>query len=469
MKKQKILILLLLINFCTSISVAFADNGNKTSTPNSKQLKANVSDSKAEYINRDWWDKFSDPLLRGYIVKAAEANHDLKITSLKVLQSQELIREFFGKEFPLFQLGSNFLREKTSNNISMGVVRFPAFTRHLYNFPLTASYELDLWRKNRQRTIQKAKDFEAAKYDEKTTYISLTTSVATAYFNLVNLDRQLELQKDIINLRENILKLKKENYNHGLSSATDVIMANKSLTEAESGLSDLEKQQSIVSNQLAVLTGSSVDDASSLKRTSIKEIEVIKNIPETVNAEIVQNRPDILKAEAQLQKARIDVSLAKKDFLPDITLTGEFGFNSISLSRLFKWDSYMTSFGANLLQSVFTGGQRRARLKAKKYKYQEMLESYQQTILQAFQEVNDSLASLKADTKKNNNNVARIKSEKDNLDLVNNRYQEGAISYLDTLEYTERVLSLEKELNQSKTDCLIDILSLYKASGGKIQ
>lgn len=469
MNKQKIFALCLMISFLTSINpMLSAELNNKNIKPVSQQLKGGVTDYRIEYINADWWDRFQDPVLKEYILKASNANHNLKIANLRVLETQEKVRESLGREFPLLNIGGDFSRRKTSDNSRMGSFSLPAYAQNNYNFPLNVNYELDLWRKNRERTIMEAKELEAIKFDERASYISLTSAVASAYLNVINLDKQIELQKDIINLRKEILELTRVNYDYGLLTASDVTQAEKSLTESQSDINDLQKMQNIFLNQLSVLTGESVDNSSSLKRTSIDEVDLLKDLPQSIQGEIVKNRPDILKAEAELQKSRIDVSLARKDFLPDISLTGQFGFNASSLSKIFAWDSYVASVGTSLAQTIFSGGQRKARLKVKKYKYEQMIEGYQQIILQSFQEVNDSLAALKFDMQKNDNNISRIKLEKDNLNLINVKYYKGAISYFDTLQFKERLLSLEKEQVQSKTDCLIDSLSLYKAVGGKL-
>ena len=470
MKKQKILALLLAISFLSSTNIALsADIQNKSNVKSaSKTLKGAVEDYRLEYINKDWWDNFHDPILKEYVLKAVSNNYDLKIATLKVQQARASAQEYFGKEFPSLNLGTDFSRNKSSGNISMGSFPMPAFTRNTYTLPLTVNYELDLWRKNRDATIGKQKEVEAVQYNEKAAYISLCSSVATAYLNVISADKQIDLQDEIVNLRKSILELTKENNKYGLAPTTDVIQADRSLTEAESGLNDLKKLQSILLNQLAVLTGDSVNDSSSLKRESIDKLDLIKNLPMNIQSEIVQKRPDILKAEAELQKSRIDVSLAKKDFLPDLSITGQFGFNANSFTKAFSWDSYVASIGAGLAQSLFSGGQRRAKLKGKNYQYQEMLENYQKTILTSFQEVNDSLASLKYDSQKNDDNINRIDLEKQNLDAISNKYAYGAISYLDLLQYKERIFSLQKEQIQSKTDCLVDSLSLYKAVGGKL-
>ncbi|OGH94215.1 MAG: hypothetical protein A2039_03505 [Candidatus Melainabacteria bacterium GWA2_34_9] len=462
MKNSKLIVFLFLI--CLIIpNIAYSAEIKSDKSQNKKQeLKAKITD-KNEYINQDWWSRFNDPVLSGYINKSANSNYDLKIASLKVLETQALVRESLGKEFPLLNLGSDFSRKKTSNN-----TQWNSPTQNSYIFPLNVNYELDLWKKNRDKTIQKGKDLEIANFDEKALFISLNSSVASAYFNVVNIDKQLELQKQIVNIRKEILNLTKENYKYGLSTATEVTLAEKFLTESESVLSDIGKYQVVFLNQLAALTSDTVDNSLSLERTSIDNIELPEHLPENFKNEVIQKRPDLLKAEAELQKSKIDVSLAKKDFLPDITLTGQFGFNSNTLAKSFNWDSYMLSGGVSLLETVFSGGQRKARLKAKKYKYEQVLQQYQKTILTSFQEVNDSLAMLKFDSQKNLNNLNRIDHEKDNLYSINIKYEHGAISYLDTLQYKERVLTLEKEQAQSKTDCFIDSLSLYKAVGGSL-
>jgi NodT family efflux transporter outer membrane factor (OMF) lipoprotein len=469
MKKHKILTLLIAIIFSTSTNIAFcAEIKNNEKVKPSKQLKAALTDYKAEYLNSDWWGKFHDPVLKGYIEKASTSNYDFKIASLKVLETQEVVKEYLGKEFPLISFNANMSRQTTSNNSSMGSFSLKSYTQNSFFFPLNVNYELDLWKKNRDRTIQAAKELEVVKYEEKAAYISLVSAVASTYFQVTNLDKQIDLQKEIINIRKKVLELTKESCNYGLYQPSDVLLKSKALEEANSQLSDLEKFQSILLNQLAIITGSSSDNSSALQRSSIDEINLISDIPSSVNSEVVQKRPDILKAEAEIQKAKIDVSLARKEYLPDINLLGQFGFNANSFSKAYDWNSHVLSGGLGLAEKIFSGGQRHAVIKSKNFKYQQMMENYQKTVLTSFQEVNDSLASLKSDTQKNENNISRIRSEKQNLAIINNKYQYGAISYLDTLQHKENMLVLEKEQLQSKTNCLIDSLSFYKSVGGKL-
>ena len=368
MNKPKIVILSLitifLINTGTAFSIDTQNTNNVKDGP--KPLQAQLKDYRLEYINKDWWDKFHDPVLKEYILKAVNDNYDLKNATLKVAEARAAAREAFGKELPSLDLGSSYSRNKTSANTSMGSLQIPSYTQDAYNFPLSVNYELDLWRKNRLNTLSMEKELEAAKYDEKAAYISLCSSVAAAYFNLISLDKQIELQKDIISLRKDIFDLSKDNNEYGLVSTTDVILADKSLRDAQSSLNDLEKNRSIFLNQLVILTGNSVEKAPSFKRESIDKIDLIKDLPQSISSDIVQKRPDILEAEAELKKSKIDISIARRDFLPDFSITGDFGFNANSLSKVFDWNSYISSIGVNVLQGLFSGGQKTARLKRKK-------------------------------------------------------------------------------------------------------
>ena len=354
MKKTKIFILFLAINLVINTNIALSAESQKDN--DSTVFKETVEDQRLNDINKDWWDKFHYPILKGYILKTVKDNYDLKIAILKTRESQAAVRESLGKEFPSVTTGDNYTRERYSGNASLPPG--PPYAGNIYTFPLNVNYELDLWKKNRETTIGAEADLEATKYDEKATYISLCSQVATAYFNVINADKKIQLQKDIIELRKSIYDLTKNNNKYGLTPTTDVIIADRDLTEAQSDMNDLEKQRSTLLDQLATLIGESPINSDSLKRSSIDDVELIKNLPQTIESKIVQSRPDILKAEAQLQKSKINVDLAKKDFLPDISITGTYGFNSFFLAKAFDWSSYIASVGVNLGQGIFQGGQK---------------------------------------------------------------------------------------------------------------
>lgn len=433
-----------------------------------RRKKAEEIDYKIEYMNLSWWDKFNDPALTEYIIKTSDSNYDIKINALKVLEGKEAVKESFGNELPSINFNATASREKFSGSIPYAGMFFPSYYATNMRFPITVNYEVDIWGKNRSNTKKFQKQLESLKYDEKSAFISLTTLTASTYFNIMSLDKQIEYQQELVDIRREILDLTKVNYDYGLASSTDVTVADKSYTEALSDIETLENSRSKLLNQLAVLIGDSSANSSTLLRGSIENIEPLNDLPQTISLEIIDKRPDILKAEAQMQAAAIDVKIARKSLLPSINLTGFLGFNAYAFSPLFDWKSFIMSLGGGFTQPLFNGGRLLAQLRGKKYRYEQMFNTYQKTILTSIQEINDSLVDVKTNTTKNQNDIKRVECETKYYNDMYYKYEKGAVSYLDTLRYKENLLSLQKEEIISKTNLLIASLSLYKAVGGRL-
>lgn len=423
---------------------------------------------KTQYINQSWWDSFNDPYLTEYVIKTSESNYDIKINELKTMIAKEGVKEAFGKELPQVSFSPNINRQKYTGSIPYAGMFFPSYYSTSIYFPLNANYELDIWLKNRTYTKKIKKEYEAQKFDEKAQFISLTTLTASTYFNILNTDKKIQIQEDLVKTRKEILDLININFEYGLASSTDVTDAEQLYVEAMTELETLKQSRSILLNQLAVLTGDSSENSASLERNSFDKIHIPDNLPKTISTEIINSRPDILKSEAQLEAAALDVKLARKAFLPSLTLSGFLGFNAYAMSKMFEWRSFVINGAAGLAQNLFTGGQLKARLRAKKYNYDAMLNAYQKTILTSVQEVNDSLVNVKSDEIKYTNYIKRTELGKSKYKDINYKYEKGALSYLDTLKFKENLLVLEKDQTQSKTEYLISALSLYKAVGGKL-
>lgn len=461
MKNKKVLILFLVLNlFLSNLTGIYA----YAKAP--KQLKGSVEDYRIQYTNIDWWNNYNDPILSGYIQKAVQNNHDIKIASLRVKEGQEMVKTVFAKQLPMIGIEPEAYVQKASDTLKFGSFRLSEYTQGSYVLPLNVSYELDLWGKNRDKTSSAKKEFEAMKYDEKAAYISLTTAVAATYFNVIKSDKLIEIQKNILSLRKQQYNLTKVKSEYGLCARAEVLSAERLLNEEQIKYSDLQKQQALFLNQLAVLTGESSDDSVKLKRSSLDSYVLLENLPADLPSSIVLKRPDILKAEAQLQKAKIDVRIARKNFLPTIDLFGQIGFNSNIFKKAVGSESYAAAAGGSLAENIFTGGFRRAVLKSQKYEYEAMFENYQKVILESFQEVNDSLMVLKLDSKKYKDNYKKEKIDAENASLISYKLDDGTISQLDSLESKVKLLQTQKDKYQSKTDYFIDTLSLYKASGG---
>ena len=340
-------------------------------------------------------------------------------------------------------------------------------TTGMWAFPVVVSYELDLFLKNRDKTRASKKEWEKSKFDERAAYIAISSAVGSTYFNIVKADKLIELQKEIIKDRKQIFDLMTERNAVGLTSTADLVSANKAYVSATADLADLEKSRNVFLNNLAVLIGESPANISELKVKPYDDSSLVK-IPESIPSEVIDQRPDYLAAEKMVEKAGIDVRVAKKEFLPSINLIGLASFASSSFNQVFNWSSMLGLLGGNAMLNLFTGGRKVANLRLKKNAYEQILHDYYNTNLKAIQEVNDSLVSLKQDDKKYKTNLKVYNLEKEDFKFSEHKYDAGLISYLDLLQRKENLLSLNKLVVSNKIDCNVDYIGLYKATGTKL-
>lgn len=446
--------------------------------PELQQFDEAKADNKlqAEFPDEFWWEDFNDPTLTEHIKTALDKNNDLKAAALVIDESRELVRESFGHELPVLSVNPSYTRQKNSRNlttpqlsqfIGKGPQLFsPGSSVNIFTVPLNASYEADFWLKNRNITKAKKKHYEATQQNYKTLLVLISTEVANAYFNLIKADKLVALQQEEIKLNKDQLDIIMSQQEAGLISDMEVVSAKEKLAEAEVILPQYLLLQDLFSHQLAVLMGQSTANSKNIERASLDSIKIPQTVKSGMPSELISRRPDILAAELDLQKAKIEVSLARKAFLPSVMLSGSYGYGTTKLKQLFNWDSMMTYFTSSIAQTLLAGGSRRAALKASKFKYEQKMYNYHQIILNAFKEVEDSIASYKRHYDENEKSVKRVMLTDENLSLMDSKYDQGLVSYLDVLKYKMQKVKLEKNQLATKTNCLTDILSIYKSLGG---
>ena len=430
-------------------------------------LKMNI---RACNVNINWWDNFTDPYLKEYIYLAMEKNHELKSITYVTEQYRQTIKTTMSKEFPSLMISPAFARIKTARQQLFDVETATLRTNN-YAIPLVAYYEADIFLKSHDKTKAAKKEFEAYKYKEKSADISLAGDVAAVYINILKLDKTIKTQQKITDIRQKIKDLTNERYKMGLASLYDVTYTDKQHTQAQIDLNDLKKDRSILLHRLSVFTGdcaAGMEIEQGLKRGDFDKLEYTGRIPDCISSEIIVHRPDVMKAEAELEKAKIDVKVARKEFLPSVNIVGVAGYNSLLLKNLFNWENIFALIGVAAMQKLFTGGYLSANLKKKKLVYQELFETYKQADLIAIQEINDALCKIKFDTRKDKDNSKKVLLETANFNLVKERYKAGIESYLNLIQYEENLLSLQTEKDNSKAQRLIDCITLYKAVGAKL-
>jgi len=410
-------------------------------------------------INFDWWKKQNDEHLEKYIVSAINNNYDIKTAALKVEQAQINVMATRANQMPTISVGA-----------SPVLAKLPETTKTMGSFalPIMASWELDLFGKNWDKTKSSKKLLKSVESQAMASDIAIIGAVGSVYYNIVKLDKLIEIQEDLVKDRENIYNLMKLSNDEGIVSTSDLIQAEKSFVMAQNELLDYEKSRNSALNALAVLIGDSPENKKEYARISADKLSLEFDIPNEISSEIITSRPDYKALEHQLESAGLDVRVAKKEFLPTINILGALAFVATSAASSMSFENALGLVGGSVNLPIFTGGLKKANLKLNKNKYEQLLAQYQKTNLIAIQEVNDSLYNFKTNEEKLKNNSKAYEIQKKDYGYSELKYSEGIISKLDLLQQKEALLYMEKLLASSKTDCYIDKISLYKTTGAKI-
>ena len=466
MKKLLALAILVSLGMGNAVSVLAAEKtvlsaGAEQTVDNNKKVKKEekkksekikpVKD-KFAYVNMAWWNQFNDDILNQYIIKAVENNKDLKMATLTIDEYYQNVVAQRAGELPSLQAG-----------FIPGYGGMMDHEAGSFLLPIFANYEIDIFGKNHNKTSAVRKLYESSILDEQAAYISIASAVGSVYVNIVKMDAMIDLQEDIVKLRKEIFEIMSVSNAEGLVSTSDLVRANQSYVMGVADLTDLKKNRSKLLHQLAVLTGDSPNNIEEYKRIDYRDLAFSGYVPEFVNSDVIMKRPDYMKAEKMLEKAGIDVRVARKEMLPSLNLGGLLLFNATNFGSLFTTSNMLWGFGGGIVQPLFMGGRLKANLKAKKIAYEKSLKNYEKVNLTSMQEVNDSLVSINMDKEKLAKQKKIQELEKKDFDISKVRFSEGVIAKLDLNQKEENLLNINKTVYSSEFDCMIDYISFYKA------
>lgn len=413
-------------------------------------------------LNPEFFSRFNDDFLYNYINEAILNNHEAKQASHKVEQYRQQVKYSLGKELPSFSVAANYL--------GVHVPQLDNFElqQNAFILPFIANYEADFLLKNRDKTKSEKKSYEASQFEEKAIYLSLLADVATVYTNILEYDELIVLAQEKVGIYAELLKRNTKKFKRGTVNQSQLNTSVKNLETSKSELEKLQKEQEILLMQLAVLTGKSAVCISELERGKFETFEYQNEIPDEIQSDVIFSRPDVMQAEKMLEKAKIDVRVARKDFLPTFNITGLWIFNTIAPGTFFSWESSLAAILAGATQNIFMGGRKVANLKKQKAKYEELFEKYKQTDLEAVKEVNTALCIVKHDTKIDKNTLLKVQYEYKNLESSRKKFSRGTISTPEYLNDLSEFIEIQKEAIQTKNQRLVNYFTLYKAVGGKL-
>ena len=425
----------------------------------SKNISGGVN--RLDYVNMPFWETFGDEILSDHILDVYKNNRDLKIAMLRVSEAQRLVKMSFADQLPYLGFNGKISHVFSSSDEVFGDIVIPNYSETQFLFPAALSYEVDIWGKNYLKTKSKSKQFEMMLQNEKSAYIALTSAFAANYFNLVKIDELINLQNQLIDVQSSVVKAFKTKYELGTATVNDVLAQEKALTYLREELKSLLEKRDVLQNQTSVLLADK--SFGHIDRKSYAELNCKPSVPEKIAPDFIDNRPDFVKAELALERAGIDVRVAKREFLPDFTIVGNLGFNFYSISSA---NTFLSAIGVLPDFDIFSGGRKIQNLKFKKDEYKIAVENYEKSILTAMQETNDALYTLKTARDKHSLASERLKLSEREMFLVNEKQKIGTADNLSVLFKQESLLTAKKSEVSNKINSVTAMIGLYGALGG---
>ncbi|MCX6926506.1 MAG: efflux transporter outer membrane subunit [Verrucomicrobia bacterium] len=419
-----------------------------------------------------WWELFGDPELTRLETLATTNNQHLAAAYANFQQARALVNVARADYFPQLAANPSYTRQRVSAGQSRGSASTSSrgYTFNNFSVPLDASWELDLWGRVRRAVEGASARFTASADDIEASKLAIQAEVAINYFTLRALDAQDQLLKETVVAYRRSLELTQNRRKGGIATELDVSQAETQLASTEAQIPAVQLQRANALHALAVLCGQAaptfkVNTTEDALATARKAFDAGPGIPVAVPSELLERRPDIAAAERLMAAANSDVGLAYAAFYPRVMLNGSAGYLSVDANTLFNWENRAWSFGPSVSLPLFTGGRNRAQLAAARAAYDAAIANYRQTVLSAFQEVEDQLAAQRLLAQQYERENAALKSSRRTLDISMTKYKGGVITYLEVAIAQSSSLAHDQTVVQLAAQRLAASVSLIKALG----
>jgi NodT family efflux transporter outer membrane factor (OMF) lipoprotein len=409
-----------------------------------------------------WWEIFGDPQLNSLEEQVNVSNQSLKAALAQFEQARALVRFNRANYYPTVTAGISAARNRQSENRGLATT----FSKTNYTdvvIPVSVSYEADVFGRLR-RTVQAARSSaQASAGDLESLSLSLHADLAANYFQLRTFDAEERLLNDSVAAFEKALQLTQNRYQGGVASAVDVAQAQTQLETTRSQAIDIQVQRSQLEHAIAVLIG---QPASVFNIAPASWTTPPPAIPAGLPSDLLERRPDIAAAERRASVANAQIGIARAAYFPLLTLSGSGGFESSSITNLFNGPSGFFSAGVSAVVTAFDVGRRRAISEQARAVYDQTVANYRETVLTAFQEVEDNLAALRVLENEATTQQAAVNAAEHSLELSTNRYKGGVVSYLEVITAQSIALSDERAAVDILRRRMVASVQLIKALGG---
>lgn len=406
-----------------------------------------------------WWEIFQDTQLNVLVEQVEVSNLNIRAAEAQFRQARALAQQARAGFFPTVGANLSVTNSRTpssnsSNNVS-------SITQH--KLGLDASWEPDIWGKV-QRSVEAGNaDVQASAGDLQAAKLSAQAELAQDYFLLRIADARKKLLEDTVAAYEKSLQLTKNQYAAGIVSRGDVVVAETQLKSTQAQAVDVGVQRAQLEHAIAVLTGKAPAEFSIAAATYTP---TLPQIPVGIPSELLERRPDIAAAERRAASANAKIGVAESAFYPALTLSASAGLQSTSFAKWLSYPSRFWALGPALAQTIFDGGLRKAQTAQAIAVYDENVANYRQSVLTAFQEVEDNLVALSVLEQEAQLQHAAVKAARDSVAITTNQYKAGTVSYINVVNVQTIALTNERTALTILANRLTAAVLLVKALGG---
>ena len=418
------------------------------------------------YANVAWWEAFQDPVLTDLIKTALQNNQNLQVAVSRVLQYYDQYRVVFANLLP--HVDGQAIVDRVKNSNAMTTIPRPPSAispriSWLYQLYLKFSYEIDFWGKIRNQAASAWASYLSQVDAQRNVVVGLVSGVAQGYVQLKQFDNQLKISQGTYEARKNAWDIQLKRFNVGLVSEMEVKQAE---SDAEAAAVQVVNFKTLIAQQedlICVLLGQQPGPIP--RGVLLSEMKLPPEIPAGLPSDLLENRPDIMQAEQNIIAANANIGVARAAFFPTLLLTGAMGKESITTHYLLKSAASTFDYSLNALQPLFEGGKLVYQLKEQEALLQEAIHSYQQTILTALQEANDSIIGHANAKEKLQIQVDQVAALAEYLRLSILRYGNGQNDYLTVLNAENSLFAAQLESAATEANVFKTLIDLYKALG----
>jgi NodT family efflux transporter outer membrane factor (OMF) lipoprotein len=410
-----------------------------------------------------WWETFGDGQLNGLEEQVAVSNQTIAQAEARFRAARAAVLGARSGQFPTVTAGAATTRSRASSSRSIVRQTLPGLTVTDYQLPIDASWEVDLWGRVRRGVESSVATAQASAADVATAILSMQSDLALDYFQMRGLDAEKQLLDSTVDGYGKALQLTILRHNQGVSSGVDVAQAETQVATVRAQSTDLGVSRAQFEHAIAVLTGR---PPSAFTLAASDAGILPPAIPVALPAQLLERRPDVAAAERSVAAANAQIGVAKAAYFPTLSLTASGGFESAAISTLLSWPSRFWSLGPSLVQTLVDGGKRRAATEQATFAWEETVAAYRQSVLGAFQDVEDNLAALRILAQEASEQAAAVAAAERSLDLANSRYQGGITTYLEVITAQTAALANQRTAIELLTRRMTASVLLVKALGG---